>query len=229
MADLFEPFNRLGQEQSAIVGSGVGLALSKRLIEAQDGWIRAESRPGVGATFTIGVPMPAGAAAPAEATHDPARPTVLYVEDNPSNVLLMRQIMKCLDGVELLVAANPRDGIKLARAVRPVLILLDINLPDMDGFEVLRFLKTHSKTTDIPVWALTASAMRREVQRGEDAGFDRYITKPFDVPAFVQSLKEVLQRAHQRAELRPAKAEAASESAEDRLQMWAERRPTVRR
>ena len=226
MADLFEPFNRLGQEQSEIVGSGVGLALSKRLIEAQDGWIRAESRPGVGTTFTIGVPAAAGASVES-AARDPSRPTVLYIEDNPSNVLLMRHIMKEIEGVDLLVAANPRDGIKMARAVRPAVVLLDINLPDMNGFEVLRFLKTHSKTAGIPVCALTANAMPREVERGREAGFDRYITKPIDVPRFVQALHELLQAAPAPAEpaQRTQASAPASETGEDRLQLWAERRP----
>jgi signal transduction histidine kinase/CheY-like chemotaxis protein len=192
MKDLFEPFNRLGQEQSPVVGSGVGLALCKRLLEAQKGWIRVDSHEGVGSTFTIGLPLVRTPGQEASERSFAARATILYVEDNPSNVLLMRHIVKGMEGVELLVAANPRDGIELARAARPSVILLDINLPDMDGFEVLRFLKSNSKTARIPVCAITASAMPQDVQRGKEAGFSHYLTKPIDVPQFLTVMEELL-------------------------------------
>jgi signal transduction histidine kinase/AmiR/NasT family two-component response regulator len=200
MGELFEPFNRLGQEQSPIVGTGVGLALCKRLVEAQNGWIRADSREGAGSTFTIGLPLAPSTASEESSVAGGTGATILYVEDNPSNVLLMRHIVKRMEGVNLLVAASSRDGIELARAVRPAVILLDINLPDMDGFEVLRFLKSNSKTSGIPVCALTANAMPREVERGKEAGFTRYLTKPINVPEFLAAMEELLEQAKPRAD-----------------------------
>ena len=200
MDDLFEPFNRLGQEQSPVVGSGVGLALCKRLVEAQRGWIRADSREGMGSTFTIGLPVAALPVSAKTLAADRSRATMLYVEDNPSNVLLMRHIVKEIDGLELLVATNPRDGIELARAVLPSVILLDINLPEIDGFEVLRILQAHPETAKIPVFALTANAMPREVERGKAAGFTRYLTKPINVPEFLDALGEMFEIAKPRVE-----------------------------
>jgi CheY-like chemotaxis protein len=217
MDDLFEPFNRLGQEQSPVVGSGVGLALCKRLVEAQNGWIRADSREGAGSTFTIGLPLaalPAASANAKAAIPDHSRATMLYVEDNPSNVLLMRHIVKEIDGVELLIATNPRDGIELARAVLPHLIILDINLPEMDGFDVLRILKAHPETAQIPVFALTANALPREVEHGRAAGFTRYLTKPINVPEFLDALGDMFEIGRPRVErARPAQPAARQPAA----------------
>jgi signal transduction histidine kinase/CheY-like chemotaxis protein len=190
MEELFEPFNRLGQEQSAVVGSGVGLALCRRLIEAMQGTIRADSVEGDGSTFTLTLPL---------ANHTPwkvlsgqARATVLYVEDNPANISLMRHIMKEMGRVELVVSTNPREAIELARGLRPALIVLDINLPEMDGFTVLGALRDDPELAATPVFAVTANAMPREVERGIAAGFDRYLTKPLNVAHFVNAVEAVL-------------------------------------
>jgi signal transduction histidine kinase/ActR/RegA family two-component response regulator len=192
MAELFEPFNRLGQEQSEIVGSGVGLALCRRLVEGMHGLIRAESEEGAGSVFTVDLPMAAldVARAMAAATH--ARTKILYIEDNPANALLMRHIVKELNEVELVVAVTGREGIETARSLLPALILLDINLPDIDGFEVLTILKNDSATTPIPVIALTANAMPREVKRGLNAGFHSYVTKPLDPAQLIETITKIL-------------------------------------
>jgi CheY-like chemotaxis protein len=117
---------------------------------------------------------------------------MLYVEDNPSNVLLMRHIVSEIDGLELVVATNAEDGISLARSLSPDVIVLDINLPGMDGFEVLRVLKSEVATEASPVLALSANAMPREVARGREAGFLRYLTKPIDIHELVAALDEAL-------------------------------------
>jgi signal transduction histidine kinase/CheY-like chemotaxis protein len=193
MAELFEPFNRLGQEQSDIVGSGVGLALCRRLVEGMHGVIHAESEEGVGSVFTVDLPMAAADAARAiAAAATQARVKILYVEDNPANALLMRHIVKELSDVEMIVAVTGREGLEMARTIAPALILLDINLPDIDGFEVLSALKSHPGTQSIPVIALTANAMPREVNRGLGAGFDRYITKPLDPEQVVRMIAKIV-------------------------------------
>jgi CheY-like chemotaxis protein/anti-sigma regulatory factor (Ser/Thr protein kinase) len=191
MDEVFEPFNRLGQENSEIGGHGVGLALCKRLVEAMRGGISANSAEGMGSTFTVTLPLAsAHVLSHAEATG--ALDVVLYIEDNPANILLMRHVIKEVDGVDLVVSTNPSEGIELARRMKPVLVLLDINLPEMDGFEVLRILRADDLTAQTPVFALTANAMPREVERGRAAGFDRYFTKPLNVAQLVEAIETVL-------------------------------------
>jgi signal transduction histidine kinase/CheY-like chemotaxis protein len=185
LSEVFEPFNRLGQERSGIVGNGVGLALCRRLIEAMRGGIRVDSVEGKGSTFTVTLPM---AQSDRMQPSMPPRATVLYVEDNPANVLLMRHIMREMPDVEMVVATSAREGIELARGLRPVLILLDINLPEMDGYEVLKVLRADEQTADIQVFAVTANALPKELERGVAAGFDHYLTKPLNIPEFVAAV-----------------------------------------
>jgi signal transduction histidine kinase/CheY-like chemotaxis protein len=190
LGEVFEPFNRLGQERSAIVGNGVGLALCRRLIESMRGAIRVDSVEGKGSTFTVTLPL-------AEQTERvaaklPPRATVLYIEDNPASVLLMRHIMKEMVDIELVVATSPREGIELARGLRPGLILLDINLPEMDGFEVLKALRGDEHTSEIPVFAVTANAWPKDLERGVAAGFDHYLTKPLNIPQFIAAVDVAL-------------------------------------
>jgi signal transduction histidine kinase/ActR/RegA family two-component response regulator len=192
MSELFEPFNRLGQEQSDIVGSGVGLALCKRLVEKMDGLIHAESEEGVGSVFTVHLPMAALNVARAMASAALARTKILYIEDNPANALLMRHIIKELNEVDLVIAVTGHEGIETARSLLPALILLDINLPDIDGFEVLTILKSDSATMAIPVIALTANAMPREVKRGLTAGFHSYVTKPLNPAQLIQAITKII-------------------------------------
>jgi CheY-like chemotaxis protein len=206
---VFEPFNRLGQDRSTVTGSGVGLALCRRLIESMRGAIRVNSVEDKGSTFTVTLPL---AAQTEWIEPNPPRATVLYVEDNPANVLLMRHIMKEMGDIELVVATTPREGVELARGLRPGLILLDINLPDMDGYEVLRTLRADAYTADIPVFAVTSNALPKELERGVAAGFDHYLTKPLNIPQFVAAVEVALTqppvRRSKRVRVRPPAAPA---------------------
>lgn len=196
---LFTPFSRLGQENTAIEGVGIGLALSKSLVEAMDGAIGFESEAGAGSTFWIDLPL----AEPAEASLDAADTdaalaaaggySLLYVEDHPSNVRLMEHLVATLDNVRMYAAPSGGIGLELARAHRPDIIVLDLNLPGMNGTDVLRQLKAHPSSWNTPVIALTAAAMPSDVKRGLAAGFYRYITKPLDVNAFLTAINDALQ------------------------------------
>ena len=202
--ELFEPFHRLGQEYSGIDGTGIGLAICRRLAEAMGGSIGLRSAVGAGSTFWVDLPVDASPAlAPQEAATEageaafalpacPAGGSILYVEDNPSNMRLMELLVSVLPQVALLTATTPAHGLDLARAHRPDLILLDLHLPDMNGYEMLAHLKAMPETAAIPVVALTAAAMPSDIRRGLAAGFFRYLTKPIDVKELLSAIGECL-------------------------------------
>jgi CheY-like chemotaxis protein len=206
LGELFEPFSRLGAETTEVEGTGIGLALVKGLMEAMDGEVGIETTSAEGSCFYIELPRADGGAqvhevADGEAsTVDSATPAVdgaaryvvLYVEDNPANLQLVGEILADRADITLITAPHARLGLELAHAHRPDLILLDIHLPGMDGYEALKTLKTWDETRDIPVMALTADAMPREVERGIAAGFEQYITKPIDVPTFIEAVDALL-------------------------------------
>ena len=208
LGELFEPFARLGAETTDVEGTGIGLALVKGLMEAMDGAAGIESSSPEGSCFYVDLPVAqetsayqaCGIADGARSTDpattpvigDNARYLVLYVEDNPANLQLVSEILAERADVTLISAPDARLGLELAHARRPDLILLDIHLPGMDGYEALKTLKSWEKTREIPVMALTADAMPREVERGIAAGFVRYITKPIDVPTFVEAVDAIL-------------------------------------
>ncbi len=189
-ARLFVPFERLDAEVRQIQGTGIGLALSKRLVELMGGRIGVDSAPGRGSSFWVRLPQdrpppppslpPVDAAASVERVrrrhHD-----VLCIEDNPANLRLIEQIFAHRSQVRLLTAMAPSAGLELARSHRPALVLLDINLPDMDGYAVLQCLRDHPDTRDIPVLAISANAMPRDQERAKAAGFVGYVTNPLDV------------------------------------------------
>jgi CheY-like chemotaxis protein/anti-sigma regulatory factor (Ser/Thr protein kinase) len=204
---LFQPFNRLGQEAGAQEGTGIGLVVTRRLVELMNGTIEVTSSPGVGSVFTIelGTSSPlasqAGAfdaaeAAPA-ASGEGAPHLLLYVEDNPANLKLVEEIVRFRSDLRLLAAGDGSLGLSLARAHRPEIILMDLNLPGMSGLEVLAHLQREPATRDIPVIALTANAMTRDIERGIAAGFFRYLTKPIDIDKFNEAIDLTL--AHLRA------------------------------
>ena len=201
MVELFQPFNRLGRETSTVPGTGIGLTVSRRLAEAMQGRLEADSREGVGSCFTLYLPL-ARACAPQVPAGElpvldtPALPggvaTLLYVEDNPSNIALMRHVVAALGSIRLHVAETGHEGLALARDLRPDVIVLDINLPGLSGFELKARLDTDPLTRDLPVLALSASAMPSDIRRGEAAGFREYLTKPLDIPAFARALNRAL-------------------------------------
>lgn len=196
MAELFQPFNRLGRETSDVAGTGIGLAVSRRLAEAMNGRLEASSVAGEGSTFTLYLPLARLAAQPVTASPIPTgtlpAATMLYVEDNPSNIALMRHVIAALGPIQLHVAENGHEGLSLARDLRPDVILLDINLPGLSGFELKARLDADPLTRGLPVLALSASAMPQDVKRGKEAGFRDYLTKPLDIRALAEALNRAL-------------------------------------
>jgi len=213
VASLFQPFNRLGQESGAQEGTGIGLVVTKRLVELMGGEIGVTSSPGVGSVFWIELgstaPRTSGLAERAAPDADvPAAPEseseprlLLYVEDNPANLRLVEEIVAFRRDLRLLSAHDGHIGLQLARAHRPEIILMDLNLPGMSGFEVLRQLRADPETASIPVIALTANAMPRDIERGMAAGFHRYLTKPIDIEKFTEAINSTL--AHEDLEAAP--------------------------
>ncbi|MEX5745183.1 ATP-binding protein [Massilia sp. X63] len=212
VASLFQPFNRLGQEGGSQEGTGIGLVVTKRLVELMGGDIGVSSSPGVGSVFWIelattaplAVQAPEGAAGEtpdAEAVPDQDASELnphllLYVEDNPANLRLVEEIVRFRSDLRLLSAHDGHVGLALARAHRPEIILMDLNLPGMSGIEVLRQLRADPLTAAIPVIALTANAMPRDIERGLAAGFTRYLTKPIDIDRFTEAINSTLARLH---------------------------------
>ena len=200
---IFEPFQRAGQESGPIEGTGIGLTISKRLAEMMQGAVGFASTEGVGSEFWIEVPVHRAATvqldppdvkdrSPSSLATGTARHTVVYVEDNPSNIAFMRDLMTDLPGVELLTAPTAEIGLELIRARVPRLVIMDINLPGMSGFDALDRLRTWPDTKHIPVIGLSAAALARDTLRAKDAGFDRYLTKPVKVAELTRALEELL-------------------------------------
>jgi PAS domain S-box-containing protein len=202
LAQLFQPFNRLGQEVNGEEGTGIGLVVSKRLVELMDGSIGVESSIGTGSSFWVELPstapltLPAAVEpiAPAESVVVPPEGlrTLLYVEDNPANLKLVERLIGRRNDLRLLSAVDGNRGVELARTYRPDVILMDINLPGISGIEALRILRNDPTTAHIPVVALSANAMPRDIQKGMEAGFLRYLTKPIKVSEFMDALNEAL-------------------------------------
>ncbi|WP_370653957.1 PAS domain S-box protein [Rhodoferax sp.] len=203
MEQLFQPFNRLGQETGAEEGTGIGLVVSRRLVELMDGEIGVTSSVGVGSVFwfeldaasepklafdaqTV-VDLPAPLALSDGQVH-----TVLYVEDNKANMALVEQLVARRADLRLLGAEDAMRGIAMARAHQPDVIVMDINLPGINGMQALAILQDDSATRHIPVLALSANAMPRDIEKGMAAGFFRYLTKPIRVPEFMAALDEGL-------------------------------------
>jgi PAS domain S-box-containing protein len=210
LAQLFQPFNRLGQEHGAEQGTGIGLVMSKRLIELMRGVLGVESSVGVGSVFwcELDAAAPpaleskdAEPAALARAQAQPGDPlrTLLYVEDNPANLKLVEQLIARRPTIRLLTAVDGNMGIQLSRAHQPDVILMDINLPGISGIEALKILRDDPATEHIPVVALSANAMPRDIARGLEAGFISYLTKPIKVKEFMEALDAALEAAHAHA------------------------------
>ena len=200
---LFEPFERLGAEYTGVEGTGIGLTLSRNLVNAMHGTLGYSSSRNQGSTFWVDLPAESPATplirtgAAASAGAGPAAAggyALLYVEDNPINLKLMEDLVATLPDVVMLCAPSGQLGLDLAVAHRPDVIVLDLNLPGLSGFEVLSRLKTMPQTVDIPVIALTASAFAKDRKRGLAAGLFRYLTKPIDIDAFLTAVGDALGR-----------------------------------
>ncbi|WP_395698981.1 PAS-domain containing protein [Aquabacterium sp.] len=210
---LFQAFERLDAERSAVEGTGIGLALSKWLVDLMRGQIGVHSTLGVGSTFWVRLmqaeavagpsPPPPAAVAPvvshAVTAPAPLLPpagrstrTVLYIEDNPVNQVLMEGMLAQRPGIRLLIAGLPGVGLAMAAQARPDLVLLDIQLPEMDGFEVMRRLRASPHTWDIPVVAVSANAMHADLERAEQAGFVDYVVKPLDMQRLLSVVDRLL-------------------------------------
>ena len=201
---LFQPFNRLGKEASAEEGSGIGLVVTKRLVDLMGGSIGVVSTLGQGSVFwvefktaaapqfTIPLADPAAAARPKVPDGTPLR-TLLYVEDNPANLELVGQLIERRTDLNMLSAADGALGVEYARACLPQVILMDINLPGMSGIEAMQILRADPLTAHIPIIALSANAVPRDIERALDAGFFNYITKPLKVSQFMEALDVALE------------------------------------
>jgi len=202
---VFEPFQRAGQETGPIEGTGIGLTISKRLAEMMEGRVGFSSEVDRGSEFWIDVPIhrratedavrPAATTGPSSLASGDAVHKVVYVEDNPSNIAFMRELLADLPGIELVTAPSAEIGLDLVRAHHPDVVIMDVNLPGMSGIEATEKLRTWPDTKDIPVIGLSAAALVKDTSRAQGAGFYRYLTKPVKVGELIAVLEELLQRA----------------------------------
>jgi PAS domain S-box-containing protein len=201
---IFEPFQRAGQEAGPIEGSGIGLTISKRLAEIMRGAVGFTSEIDRGSEFWIELPIhrhaddaPALAHAAggvgARLTTGERRHTVVYIEDNPSNIAFMRELMEELPSVALLTAPTAELGLEVIRARRPDVVIMDINLPGISGFEAAQRLREWPETREIPIIGLSAAALERDTARARAAGFYRYLTKPIKIDELTAVLEQLLE------------------------------------
>jgi CheY-like chemotaxis protein len=203
---LFEPFQRAGQETGPIEGTGIGLTISKRLAELMRGSVGFSSIVGEGSQFWIEVPIHRASAGQPErdaaqvpatsalATATAAQRTIIYVEDNPSNIAFMRDLIGELPSVELVTAPTAEIGLELIRSRLPDVVIMDINLPGISGFDAVKQLREWPETRDIPVVGLSAAALAKDTNRAKEVGFYRYLTKPVKVAELMAVLEELLVR-----------------------------------
>ena len=199
MDELFQPYNRLGRERSGVEGTGIGLVISRRLAELMGGSLRAHSVAGEGSTFILSLPRAhdngGDAALDTEPLTQPAgyrQRLVHYIEDNETNIEVMRGMLLRRPQVQLQVSMNGLDGLAALRRQRPSLVLLDMHLPDIDGLELLRHLKDDDDLSSIPVVVVSADATTLQVEAALTAGAAHYVTKPVNLAAFLAILDELL-------------------------------------
>ncbi len=203
LLQLFQPFNRLGQELGTKEGTGLGLVVTKRLVELMGGCMGVESTVGVGSEFWFELPRLVGTQTSIntmsegltpQAQQDAAQCVLLYVEDDPANLMLVDQIIADHSRhIRMLSARDANLGIALARAHLPDVILMDITLPGISGIEAMKILRKDPATASIPIIALSANAMRSDIDKGMEAGFFRYLTKPIKINEFLTVLNDALE------------------------------------
>lgn len=211
---MFQPFNRLGAERGEIEGSGVGLVITRQLVEQMGGELGFSSDEGKGSTFWVQLPLYSEAGINGEAgeegelvdvakvvANEPGelptlrvaeRKDILYIEDNPPNQRLMRQVLSRFPVLHLEVVEEALRGIFLARTKMPDLIILDINMPGINGYEALNVLRQDPSTKNIPVIALSANAMAHDIEKGMASGFDVYLTKPLNLALLIDAINELI-------------------------------------
>lgn len=208
---MFQPFNRLGAERGEIEGSGVGLVITRQLVEQMGGELGFASDEGKGSNFWVQLPLYSEAGVngeevdgievakvvPNEPSELPSlrvaeRKDILYIEDNPPNQRLMRQVLSRYPVLHLEVVEEALRGIFLARTKKPDLIILDINMPGINGYEALNVLRQDPVTKDIPVIALSANAMSHDIEKGMASGFDVYLTKPLNLALLIDAINELM-------------------------------------
>jgi CheY-like chemotaxis protein len=199
---VFEPFQRAGQETGPIEGTGIGLTITKRLAEMMKGRVGFTSEVDRGSAFWVEMPVhrrvtaevaqaqPAAGVSPLAT--GAAKHKVIYIEDNPSNIAFMRDLVEDLPSVELFTAPTAEIGLELIRSHRPQVVIMDINLPGMSGFDAVQRLREWPETRSIPVIGLSAAALLKDTSRAREAGFYRYLTKPVKVPELTRTLEELL-------------------------------------
>jgi hypothetical protein len=199
LEQLFIPFERIEAENTNIEGTGIGLTITKRLIELMEGEIGVTSLPGQGTTFWIEINQGKDSSKtllqnnPIQTEIKPAESNkiILYIEDNAANLRLVEDIIKTVTPYTLISAPDASQGLKLISTQKPDLILLDINLPDMDGYQVMALLQADEATKHIPVIALSANAMKNDTQEYSAVGFKKYLTKPINVKQLISSINTI--------------------------------------
>jgi PAS domain S-box-containing protein len=206
VASLFEPFNRFGVESEGIEGTGIGLTIVKSLVDSMGGRIEVSSEAGFGTHFRVTLPVARALPRPPAAAEHVEPPiglddaatrggapvgTILYIEDNDVNVLLVEELVKSVGRLAIVTESSGEEGVERAAALRPDLVLVDLQLPDIDGYEVLRRLREDPRTRAVPCVALSANAMPEEIERGLASGFIDYWTKPIDFAVFVAALRRL--------------------------------------
>lgn len=205
-ANIFTPFFRVDANNPSAEGTGIGLTISRKLIEIMNGSINFVSEIGKGSTFWIDIPLIEKSEnqqnniisndskeSKKSLMIDKLEASVLYVEDNPANIRLMQALTGNIKGLTLMIATNASDGIALAKEKQPDIIILDINLPDMNGIDVFKELSNIPETAHIPVIALSAAASKNDIQKGLSAGFKYYLTKPMELSEVISAMKSLLE------------------------------------
>ncbi|WP_040480857.1 ATP-binding protein [Vreelandella boliviensis] len=200
--ELFEPFNRLDAEGGSIEGSGIGLAITRELVERMNGEMGVDSQPGQGATFWFTLPMAnAGATADEAPTLNSVHTqpsnafTLLYIEDNPANQRLMEDIIDEIGEIKLQIAPSAEIGMEIMRHCSPALVMMDIHLPGMNGYQALEAMRRDPLLQALPVVALSANAMPGDIKRGLEAGFNAYLTKPLELDKLEATIAQFIQTA----------------------------------